>query len=432
MITYILKKIVMWSNMAMTLAEKILARASGRRRVSPGEIVEAKVDFAMVHDLTGPLTIDGLRKLGITKVWDPRKILVVFDHQAPANSIEAARYHIALREFVAEQCIPNFYDIFEGICHQVVPEKGHALPGRLIVGADSHTTTYGAFGCFATGIGSTDMTAVFATGKLWFRVPESIDLIIENKLPKRVMAKDLILHIIGDLGADGATYRSVEFTGPGIRNVTIDGRMSMCNMGVEMGAKTAIVPPDEITKKYLVGKAQGKFRPVVSDEDASYVKTYSYDTAKLEPKVACPHSVDNVKSVREVEGVEIDQAFLGSCTNGRMEDLEVAAGVLKGKLINKGVRMLVVPASREVYLEALKRGLIETFVRSGALVEAPCCAACMGAHVGVLGPGEVCISSSNRNFRGRQGSPKAKIYLASPATVAASALKGSITDPRDV
>lgn len=418
--------------MAMTMAEKILARASKRERVAPGEIVEAEVDVAMVHDITGPMVVEGLREIGVEKVWDPRKIVVVFDHQVPADSIDAAKNHILLREFTREQEIENFYDVFEGICHQVLPEKGFALPGRLIVGADSHTCTYGAFGCFATGIGSTDMVSVFATGKLWLRVPESVRIEIEGKLPRRVVAKDLILHIIGDLGADGASYRSVEFVGGGMRAISIGGRMTMCNMAVEMGAKTAMVPPDAKTKRFLAGRATAPYKIVRSDPDAAYVDERTYDASELEPQVACPHSVDDVRPVSEVEGVEIDQAFLGSCTNGRLEDLLQAARILKRKRIPKSVRMIVAPASREVYLQALDRGILKIFVEAGALVEPPCCAACMGGHTGILGPGEVCISSSNRNFKGRMGSPDARIYLASPTTVAASAVKGAIADPRDI
>ena len=418
--------------MSMTIAEKILARASGRKSVSPGEIVEAKIDVAMIHDLTGPLVIHIFREIGAAKVWNPNKIVMVFDHQVPANSIDAAQNHMVLRKFASEQKIQNFYDLFEGICHQVVPEKGFALPGSLIVGADSHTTTYGALGCVSTGVGATDMAAVFATGKLWFRVPESIKIVLEKKLPRRVMAKDVILKIIGDLGAEGANYCSAEFTGQGIRNITMDGRMTMCNMGVEMGTKNAIVPPDEVTKKYLTGRAKQRYSAVYSDSDAQYIETYTYDLSELEPQVACPHRVDNVKPVAEVGKIEIDQAFLGSCTNARMEDLEAAAAILRGKKVSRHVRLIVSPASRDVYQKALDGGLIKIFVEAGALVEAPCCAACMGAHVGILGPGEVCISSSNRNFRGRQGSPESKVYLASPATVAASAIKGVITDPRDV
>lgn len=418
--------------MGMTIAEKVLARASARKQVIPGEIVEAAIDVAMTHDIEGPMVVQGFRKLGVKKVWDPKKIVIVFDHQVPANSIDAAMNHIMLRKFAAGQKISNFYDVFEGICHVVLPEKGFALPGRLIVGTDSHTTTYGAFGCFATGIGSTDMVAVFTTGKLWFRVPESAKMAIEGKLPKRVAPKDLILKIIGDVGADGETYRSIEFVGTGMRHISMEGRMTMCNMGVEMGGKAAIVPPDNSTERYLRGRVKGEYKPVHADTDATYVEKHIYEVNKLEPQVACPPRVDDVRPVAEVEGIEIDQAFLGTCTNARLEDLIEAAGVLKGRRVSKGVRMLVVPASREVYLEALRRGILSIFAKAGALIEAPSCAACLGGHVGVLGPGEVCVSSSNRNFRGRMGSPKAKIYLASPVTVAASALKGKITDPRDL
>ncbi len=418
--------------MAMTIVEKILARASGRKRVSPGEIVEVKIDVAMINDITGPLTVEGFKQLGGKKIWDPSKVVVVLDHQAPPTRVEAAKDHLLLREFSRNYRIKGLYDVGEGICHQVLPEQGFALPGRLIVGADSHTCTYGAFGCFATGIGSTDMVAVFARGKLWFRVPESMLINLDGKLLPRVMSKDFILRVIGDVGADGAIYRSMEFVGNGVRKLSVASRMTMCNMGVEMGAKTAIVPPDGVTLRWLEGRARGRFDPVYSDDDAAYAEKLEYDATKIGPQVACPHSVDNVRTVREVGRVEVDQAFLGSCTNGRLEDLIEAARILKGKRIANRVRMLVAPASKEVYEEALKRKILNTFVEAGGVIGLPSCAACMGNHIGTLGPGEVCISSSNRNFLGRMGSPKAKIYLASPATVAASALKGKITDPRDV
>lgn len=416
----------------MTIAEKILARASGRKQVSPGEIVEAEVDVAMAHDLTAPLTIEVLQQMGVERVWDPSRVVIVLDHQAPPTTIEMAQDHAMLRKFVAENKIPNFYDVHEGICHEVLPEGGFALPGRLIVGADSHTCTYGALGCFATGVGSTDMAAVFATGKLWFRVPESVLFKIEGKLRNRVAPKDIILRIIGDVGADGATYRAAEFVGPGIQNISVAGRMTICNMGVEMGAKAAIVPADELTKQYLEGRTDTKYKEVHSDPDAEYVDERTYDISKLEPQVACPHRVDNVRPVREAQGVEVNQAFLGSCTNGRFEDLVEAAKILKGKKIARGVRMIVAPASREVYLKAMDSGVLQKLAEAGAIIESPSCAACMGCHIGVIGPGEVSISSSNRNFKGRQGSPEGQIYLASPATVAASALTGKITDPRDV
>ena len=418
--------------MQMTIAEKILARASGRKSVSPGEIVEGKIDVAMVNDITGTLTVEALREIGVKQVWDPSRIVVVLDHQAPPANIEAAQEHIILRKFVAEKKIPNLCDVGEGVCHEVLPEKGFALPGELIVGADSHTCTYGAFGCFATGIGSTDMAAVFATGRLWFRVPESMRIKIEGILKNRVSPKDLILRIVGDVGADGATYRAIEFTGKGIEKISVGGRMTMCNMGVEMGAKTAMVPPDELTERYLRGRTARSYKAVYSDPKAEYIDEREYDVSKLEPQVAVPHNVDNVHPVREVAGVEVNQAFLGSCTNGRLEDLIEAIKILNGKKIARGVRMIVVPASREVYVEALKEMILQKFVSAGAMVEAPSCAACLSGHIGALAPGEVCISSSNRNFKGRMGSPEAKIYLGSPATVAASALKGEITDPRDV
>jgi 3-isopropylmalate/(R)-2-methylmalate dehydratase large subunit len=419
-------------SMPMTIAEKILAKASGRKEVFPGEIVQAKVDMAMIHDLTGPLTVQSMKELGVERVWDPSRVIVIFDHQVPANSIDAAQNHLLLRRFAADQGIENFYDMFEGVCHQVVPEKGFALPGRLIVGADSHTVTYGAFGCLSTGVGSTDMAAVFATGELWFRVPESMKLIIEGRLQAPLMSKDLILHIIGNIKVDGATYRSVEFAGPCVKGLSMESRMTMCNMSVEMGAMAGIVEADETTLDYLKKRIESTINPVRSDSEAVYAETRVYNADELEPQVACPHSVDNVKTVGEIEGVEVDQAFLGSCTNGRIEDLEVAAKILKGRRVNKRVRFLVVPASAEVYRRALDGGLLKIFVDAGALVVPPSCGACMGAHVGILGPGETCISSSNRNFRGRQGSPESEVYLASPATVAASAAEGRIVDPRSL
>jgi len=416
----------------MTITEKILARASGRKEVSPGEIVEAKIDVAMAHDLTAPLTVESFRKMGAKRVWDPRKIVILFDHQIPASSIDAAMNHQLLREFAKEQKIVNFYDMFEGVCHAVLPEKGFAQPGRLIVGADSHSVTYGAFGCFSTGIGSTDMAAVFATGKLWFKVPESMLIKASGKLKLPVMSKDLILHVIGDVEMDGATYRAVEFKGETFSAMSMDSRMTVCNMVVEMGGKNGVIEADGVTAKYLRERGVKSIKPVRSDPEAEYVETREYDAGALEPQVACPHSVDNVKSVREVEGVEVDQAFIGTCTNGRLEDLEIAAKILKGKKVNRNVRLIVVPATAEVYRKALERGLFKIFVESGALVESPGCGACMGCHIGVIGPGEVSISASNRNFRGRQGSPESEVYLASPATVAASAVRGKITDPREM
>ncbi len=418
--------------MQMTIAEKILARAAKRKSVSPGDIVEAGIDVAMINDITGPITVDALEQIGVKRVWDPSRVVIILDHQAPATLIEAAQEHSLLRRFAASNKIDNFFDVNQGVCHEVLPEQGFALPGELIVGADSHTCTYGAFGCFATGIGSTDMAAVFATGELWFRVPESVGIKVNGALRPRVAPKDIILKVIGDIGADGATYRAVEFSGSGTGKISVGGRMTMCNMGVEMGAKAAIIPADGLTRKFLEGRARWSYTEVCTDDGANYVDEREYDLPALEPQVAVPHNVDNVRPVREVAGVKVDQAFLGSCTNGRLEDLVEAAKILKGRKIARGVRMLVAPASKEVYSDALGAGVLQQLIDAGAMIAAPSCAACMGGHIGILAPGEACISSSNRNFRGRMGSPEAKVYLGSPATVAASALKGEITDPRDV
>jgi len=415
----------------MNLVEKILARASGRKEVHPGEIVEAEVDMAMVNDITGPLAVESFRKMGLKRVWNPEKIVVVLDHQVPAESVNSANLHKVMRSFAEDQGIRRFYDVgVGGVCHQVMVEEGHVTPGSLIVGADSHTCTYGALGAFGTGIGSTEMAAVFATGKLWFRVPEAFKVEVNGQLRKLVTPKDLILHIVGTIKADGAIYKALEFTGEAVSNMSVSGRMTLCNMAVEMGAKTGIVEADEKVLEYLKGRAELKDALPSSDENAEYEKTLEIDASELEPQVAAPYSVDNVKPVSEVQGTPIDQAFLGSCTNGRLEDLELAARLIQGKKVHRNVRFIVQPASRKIYLEALRKGLIEIFLKAGAYVGGPSCGPCFGGHIGVLGSGEVCISSSNRNFRGRMGAKDGKIYLASPATVAASAVKGEITDPR--
>ncbi len=415
----------------MNISEKILAIASGKDHVKPGEIIEAKVDMAMVNEITGPLAIQTFKRIGLKKVWDNQRIVLVLDHQVPADSVKSAELHKIMRKFAKEQNIPFLYDIGDGgICHQIMVERGHVRPGELIVGADSHTCTYGALGAFATGIGSTEMAAVFATGKLWLKVPSTIRIHVTGGFREFVTPKDLILYIIGKIKSDGAIYKAVEFTGPTVSNMSVSGRLTLCNMAVEMGAKTGIMEPDEKALQYLKVRTNKPFRVVRSDPDAKYERTLEFNVDELEPVVACPHSVDNVKPVKEVEGIEIDQAFLGSCTNGRLEDLELAAKILKGRHVKKGVRMLITPASSEIYLQALQRGLLEIFIKSGAYVCNPTCGACFGGHMGLLAAGEVCVSSSNRNFVGRMGSPEAEIYLASPATVAASAVEGKITDPR--
>ncbi len=414
----------------MTMAEKILAKASGNKESEAGEIIMANIDVAMTHDLTGPLSVESFEKIGLKQVWDPEKIVIVFDHQVPADSIDAANNHMIMRKFVKEQGINNFYDVREGVCHQVLPEKGHVVPGEVVVGTDSHTCTHGALGAFATGIGSTDMAMVFATGKLWFKVPETIKFEITGKLQENVFAKDVVLDIIGKIGADGATYKACEFGGETTRNMSISDRMVLCNMAIEMGGKTGLVEPDQKTINYLKGRSTKPYEIMKTDSDAKSLETMFVDVNELEPQIACPHNVDNVKPVSEVEGTHIDQVFLGSCTNGRLSDLRTAARIMKGKEVSKNIRMLVIPASREVYTKAMDEGLLRTFVDSGALVCNPCCGPCLGGHIGLVGPGEVSLSTSNRNFKGRQGSPDAEVYLSSAAVAAASAITGKITDPR--
>lgn len=414
--------------MSMTMSEKILARASNKSSSEAGEIVMANIDVAMTHDLTGPLSVESFEKIGTEKVWDPNKIVIPFDHQVPADSLDAANNHIIMREFVKEQGIKNFYDVNEGVCHQILPELGHVVPGEVIVGTDSHTCTHGALGAFSTGIGSTDMAMVFSTGKLWFKVPETIRFNIEGTLKENVYAKDVILNIIGKVGADGATYKACEFAGSTVSEMTVSDRMVLCNMAIEMGGKTGLVEPDEKTLNYVKSRSNKQFEVFKTDLDAPSLEVVDIDVNDLEPQIVCPHNVDNVKPVSEVD-TEIDQVFLGSCTNGRISDLRQAAKILKGNKIANGVRMLVIPASKEVYTKALDEGLINIFVNSGALVCNPCCGPCLGGHVGLIGPGEVSLSTSNRNFKGRQGSPEGEVYLSSAAVAAASAIKGKIVGP---
>ena len=417
----------------LNIFEKILARASGRKEVVPGEIVEANVDMAMIHDLTGPLTVDSFHKIGAGKVWDPKKIVVIFDHLVPPSTIRAATLQKGLREFVKEQGIKSLYDIGQGgVCHQVFHEKGYARPGELIVGADSHTCTYGALGAFATGIGSTEMAAVFTTGKMWFRIPTALKIHATGDFRKNSTPKDLILKIIGDIGEGGAIYKGMEFTGSTFTNMSIDGRLTVCNMVVEAGAKAGTVPPDNKSMAYVRSRTKKPLKPIRSDNNATCEETLEYDAAKLTPQVACPPSVDNVKPASELSDVKIDQVFIGSCTNGRIEDLRLAASVLKDREIHNGVRMIISPASQEVYQQCLKEGLFNTFMEAGAIVTNATCGPCLGGHMGLLAPGEVCISTSNRNFIGRMGSPQSAVYLANPATAAASGVVGHIMNPNDL
>jgi len=416
--------------MGATIVEKIFSRKCGRD-IRAGEVVMATVDGAMIHDITGPLAIRKFYEMGGVGVFNPEHVIMLFDHQVPADSIAAAENHVYMRKFAAEQKIHN-YDIHEGVCHQVVVEKGRVAPGEIVVGADSHTCMYGAVGAFATGIGSTDMGFVLKFGASYFKIPETIQTEVSGKFPKRVGAKDLILSIASDIGADGATYKAIEFTGKTISNLGMAGRMTCCNMAIEMGAKAGIIAPDNVTWSYMKDRRIMKPFLLESDSDAVYADRRRYEVSDLEPQVAMPHNVDTGVSVSRVAGTPVDQVFIGSCTNGRFEDFQEAAEVMGKKKFSPNVRVIVIPASRDEYLKSLQAGLIEKFVKAGGLVEAPCCGPCMGGAFGLLAPGEVSLSTSNRNFRGRQGSTEGQVYLCSPATAAASAMNGVITDPREV
>ena len=412
-----------------TIAQKLLAKKAGKLETQVGEIVNVEPDLAMSHDNAG-LVLKQFRQIGQEKVWNPGRIVIPLDHRAPAESEKTATAHKSIREFVKEQKIESFYDIREGICHQVVIEKGHILPGELAVGTDSHTTSYGCVGALSTGIGATEMAAVWATGKIWLKVPESIRIVIRGHMPRGVYAKDMILHIVGQLTLDGASYKSVEYYGDTVARMSISERFTLCNVSMEMGAKFAVVPFDRVTRKYLSGVAGRRFEPIFSDRNAVFETEYEFDVTRLEPQIACPHNVDNVKPVSEVKGVRIDQVVLGSCTNGRLDDLEVAARMLKGKRVHPDVRMLVLPATRTVYSEAMRKAYLKTFLQAGAVILNPGCGPCLGAHEGILAPGERCLATTNRNFKGRMGSPESEVYLASPAVAAATAIRGEIADPR--
>ncbi len=418
--------------MSKTVSEKILAKASGQKEVIAGEIVKANVDVALMPDLTTILAVNAMKAMGIEKIWDNEKVVIVLDHVAPASTLMAAEIHRDIRKFAKEQDMKYLYDVNSGVCHQVLPENGHVKPGMIVIGSDSHTCTHGAFGAFATGVGSTDMGAILATGKTWLKTPETIKVNVEGKLSKWVAPKDVILKAAGRIGADGATYNALEFTGNTIKDMSVSGRMTLCNMSIELGGKTGIVEPDEKTFSYLHKRTNGVFDPVYADPDAIYKEVVEINVNLLEPQIACPHKVDNVKPIGQLAGKVINQSFIGSCTNGRLEDLEIAAKILKDKKVHSDVRLLVVPASNGVYREALDSGIISTLLEANALISNPSCGACFGGHIGLLAPGEVGLTTSNRNFKGRQGSPEAYVYLSSPAVAAASAITGVITDPRDL
>jgi homoaconitate hydratase family protein len=415
----------------MTIAEKILAAKSGKTSVSPGEIVEAYPDLVMSHTATWR-SASVMQRIGATKLYDPDRLAIVLDHISPAKTEKYAADQQTSRNFARNNGVTKFYDVDAGIAHLVLMEAGHVVPGDLIVGTDSHCTIYGSLGALGTGIGYTEVASVWITGKLWLKVPESIRIILDGRFPAGVYSKDLMLHLIGKLGADGCGYKSVEFYGGAVSDLSVSERMTMTNLAMEMGVKCAFFPPDEKTAEYLKGKLDdpSRYRPVLADEDAVYEQDIPVDLSQLEPMVACPHEVENTKPIGEVAGTHIDQVFLGSCANAKYEDLVVAAGILKGRRIHPGVRMIITPGSKKIMLEAMNSGVLQILMESGGLVTNPGCGACAGDG-GTLADGEVCLSTANRNFIGRMGSNKSQIYLSSPATLAASAIRGVIADPRE-
>jgi 3-isopropylmalate/(R)-2-methylmalate dehydratase large subunit len=419
--------------MGMTISQKILAYHAGKKHVEPGELINCRVDVILGNDVTSPVAISEFARLGLDKVHDPDSIVLVPDHFTPNKDIKSAEQAKIVRDFARRFGIKYYFDVGQmGIEHCLLPEQGLVLPGDLIIGADSHTCTYGALGAFATGVGSTDMAAAMATGEAWFKVPDSIKFIYYGTLPQWVGGKDLILHTIGDIGVDGARYMSMEFTGEVIDNLSIDNRFTMANMAIEAGGKNGIIAPDDITLAYVQSRAQRPYQIYNSDEDAEYAEIREYDVSKLEPVVAFPHLPENTRPVSEAADIQIDQVVIGSCTNGRIEDLQVAATILKGKKVHPELRVIILPGTQQIYLEALRKGFIETFIEAGCAVSTPTCGPCLGGHMGILAKGEKALSTTNRNFVGRMGHPESEVYLASPAVAAASAITGRITPPQEV
>jgi len=443
--------------MGYTIAEKILLAHTGGKGIRPGEFIEAKIDLALGNDITAPLAIEEFKKAGFVKVFDRNKIVLVPDHFAPAKDLRSANQCKILSNFAREQKIKNYFEVgCMGIEHALLPEMGLVLPGNLVIGADSHTCTYGALGCYATGVGSTDLARAFVDGKCWLKVPASVKFIYKGKLKKWVTGKDLILYTIGKIGVDGALYKIMEFSGPVIHKLGMDDRFAMSNMAIEAGARVGIIEPDEITFDYVkevtktprhqvTGKNPGRWgaaclparqgtlgQSLQSDKDAAYEKVYEWDISQLQPQVACPHLPSNVKDALELKDVKIDQVVIGSCTNGRISDLRIAAKILKGKKIKSGLRLIIIPATQKIYLQAVKEGLAEVFIRAGGVFSTPTCGPCLGGHMGILTEGEVCLATTNRNFIGRMGSPKSFVYLSNPAVAAASAVTGRITHPNEL
>ena len=419
--------------MGMTMTQKILAAHAGKASVAAGELIEAKLDLVLGNDVTTPVAITEFENAGFTKVFDKDKIAIVLDHFTPCKDINAAKLSLQARTFAKKHNITNFFDVGTmGIEHALLPEKGLIAAGECCIGADSHTCTYGALGAFSTGIGSTDMCAGMASGRAWFKVPAAIQFHLTGALQPWVSGKDVILHIIGMIGVDGALYKSMEFTGPGVSSLSMDDRFTIANMAIEAGAKNGIFPVDEKTEAYMAGRVSRPWTAYEPDPDAEYEKTIEIDLSAIEPTVSLPHLPSNTKTVKEVAGMDIQQCVIGSCTNGRISDLRVAAKVLEGRKVSGGVRCIVIPATQDVYMQALKEGLIETFITAGAVVSTPTCGPCLGGHMGVLYAGERAISTTNRNFVGRMGHVKSEVVLSSPAVAAASAVKGTICTPDDL
>ena len=419
--------------MAHTMAEKILARAAGKKEVFPGELINARIDMALGNDITAPVAINEFRKIGIEKVFDRERIALIPDHFTPNKDIQSAEQVKLMRNFAREQGIVHYYEVGRmGIEHALLPELGLVLPGEVVVGADSHTCTYGALGAFATGVGSTDLAAVMATGELWFKVPPTIRVVFQGELPPWVSGKDLILYTIGQLGVDGARYAVLEFTGPAITALPMDARFSISNMAIEAGAKAGLIPPDAVTLRYLEDRAVRPYETVLGDEDAPVLQEFHWDVGNMEPQVSAPFSPANAQPISQLAGTEIDQVVIGSCTNGRIEDLRQAAALLKGRKVHPRVRLIIIPATQAVYLQALREGLLEIFAEAEAAVSTPTCGPCLGGHMGILAEGEVAVATTNRNFVGRMGHRRSRVYLAGPAVAAASAVAGVIAHPLEL
>lgn len=417
----------------MTITEKILAAHAGKEKVSPGELINAKLDIILANDITAPISIKEFYKTGAAHVFDKDKIALIPDHFAPQKDIKAAEQCKMLRDFSREHQLSLYFEVGRmGVEHALLPEQGIVLPGDLVIGADSHTCTYGALGAFSTGVGSTDVASAMATGECWFKVPESMKFIYYGKLGKWVGGKDLILHTIGDIGVDGALYRAMEIEGETIRSLSMSGRLTMCNMAIEAGGKNGIIVPDEITEQYVKARAKREYRFYTSDKDAEYVDVREYDCSKIQPTVSCPHLPSNTRPAAELSDISIDQVVVGSCTNGRIEDMREAASIIKGKKVSPNTRMIVIPATQQIYLDSVKEGLAEIFVEAGAVFSTPTCGPCLGGHMGILAKGEKALATTNRNFVGRMGDPESEVYLSNPAVAAASAVKGRIAVPEEV